>query len=108
MHPRRDLEWYVDSGLQYFGGDAMSGTISFTNVTREDLTNNSDPVINFDTIITVTSNNHNLSDGDVIKFKTQENYPFLLKTAFEVADATQHTFTLKVIGSDFYLSLIHI
>ena len=103
FHPRKDLDWYVDSGKKYTGGAVKSATVAFTNVTREDATQNSDPDINWDTILTVTSNSHGLSNGDIIKFKTQVNYPFLTKVAFKVADVTTNTFTLQVVDSNFYI-----
>ena len=103
FHPRKDLNWYVDSGKQYTGGTAKSATVAFTNITRVDTTQNSDPDINWDTILTVTSNGHGLSNGDIIKFKTQVNYPFLTKVPFKVADVTTNTFTLQVVGSSFYI-----
>lgn len=104
FHPRKDLDWYVDSGKKYFGGTAKAATVAFTNVTREDATQNSDPDINWDTILTVTSTEHELSNGDIIKFETQVNYPFLTKVPFKVADVTTDTFTLQVVGSDFYIT----
>jgi len=110
FHLRKDLNWYVDSGVKFSGGAVKSGTIAFTNITREDTTANQDPDINWDTILTVTSVDsngnptaHGLSNGDIIKFKTQVNYPFLTKVPFKVADATTDTFTLKVVGSEFYI-----
>ncbi len=104
FHPRKDLDWYVDSGKKYFGGTAKAATVAFTNVTREDATQNNDPDINWDTILTVTSAAHGLSNGDIIKFETQVNYPFLTKVPFKVADVTTNTFTLQVVGSDFYIT----
>lgn len=104
FHPRKDLDWYVDSGKKYFGGTAKAATVAFTNVTREDATQNNDPDINWDTILTVTSTAHGLSNGDIIKFETQVNYPFLTKVPFKVADVTTDTFTLQVVGSDFYIT----
>ena len=104
FHPRKDLDWYVDSGKKYSGGTAKAATVAFTNVTREDATQNNDPDINWDTILTVTSALHGLSNGDIIKFETQVNYPFLTKVPFKVADVTTDTFTLQVVGSDFYIT----
>ena len=103
FHLRRDLDWYVDSGVKFSGGDAKSATVAFVNITRDDDTVNQDGDINWDTFVTVTSNGHGLSNGDIIKFKTQVNWDFLTKVPFEVSDVTANTFVLQSIDTDIYI-----
>lgn len=103
FHTRKDLDWYVDSAIKFSGGTVKSATVAFTNVTREFSDSNPPLELNWDTILTVTSVGHGLSNGDIIRFNTQENFSFLTKVAFKIADVTSDTFTLQVIGSDLYI-----
>ena len=85
FHPRKDLDWYVDSGKRLEGGASKS--ISSSTITGD---------------ILVTSNSHGFSNSDVVKLDgTISNQ--LNKAAFKVSDSTTNTFKLKTIDESAYI-----
>jgi hypothetical protein len=85
FHPRKDLDWYVDSGKRLEGGAGKS--ISSSTITGD---------------ILVTSNLHGFSNSDVVKLNgTISNQ--LNKAAFKVSDSTTNTFKLKTIDESAYI-----
>ena len=85
FHPRKDLDWYVDSGKRLEGGAGKS--ISSSTITGD---------------ILVTSNSHGFSNSDVVKLDgTISNQ--LNKAAFKVSDSTTNTFKLKTIDESAYI-----
>ena len=73
---RKDLNWYVDSGIQKDGGSSKSATGTVT------------------TNVTITSNSHGYSDGDFIRVKNSVSTQ-LNNSTFIVANSTTNTFQLK-------------
>jgi hypothetical protein len=90
FHPRVDLDWYVDSGVEFDGATKSieSYSISSTNV------------------ITITNSAHGFSNGNLIRFKNIEGFDALNGKVLLVADATANTFTLKIPDDSGYYDII--
>jgi hypothetical protein len=93
FHPRADLDWYVDSGVEYDGGDC---------VTADSIAIGASP----DFEITITKATHLLSNGDIILLTNTNKY--LDNTEYMVSAVTANTFVLQTISGvdiNYYLSL---
>lgn len=80
MHPRKDLDWYVDSGKILDGGAEVSVTGIALNSSKE---------------ITVTTGGHTLLDDDLVRFSESP-------AVYKVSDKDATTFKLKESSSTDY------
>jgi hypothetical protein len=85
FHPRKDLDWYVDSGKKLDSGIAKS--ISSSDITAD---------------IVVTSNSHGFSNGDFVEL-TGTISSQLNKTPYRVSDSTTNTFKIKTTDDSAYI-----
>lgn len=80
--PRADLDWYVDSAVEFDGGACVSAD-SFSIGASPDYK------------ITVNDADNTLSDGDKVRFENVTGFDWLDGKTFEVADRTASLFILK-------------
>jgi hypothetical protein len=85
FHPRKDLDWYVDSGKKLDSGTAKS--ISSSDITAD---------------IVVTSNSHGFSNGDFVEL-TGTISSQLNETPYRVSDSTTNTFKIKTTDDSAYI-----
>jgi hypothetical protein len=85
FHPRKDLDWYVDSGKRLESGTAKS--ISSSDITTD---------------IVITSNSHGFSDGDFVELSGTISSQ-LNKTPYRVSDSTTNTFKIKTTDDSAYI-----
>ncbi len=85
FHPRKDLDWYVDSGKKLDSGTAKS--ISSSDITTD---------------IVITSNSHGFSNGDFVEL-TGTISSQLNETPYRVSDSTTNTFKIKATDNSAYI-----
>jgi hypothetical protein len=81
FHPRKDLDWYVDSGKRLEGGAAVNVTGVSLNSSKE---------------VTITTGGHTLLDGEFVKFSAN-------RTAYKVSDKDATTFKVKQAATNDYI-----
>lgn len=85
FHPRKDLDWYVDSGKRLESGTAKS--ISSSDITTD---------------IVITSNSHGFSNGDFVELSGTISSQ-LNETPYRVSDSTTNTFKIKTTDDSAYI-----
>lgn len=105
FHPRADLGWRVDCGLEFGVSDKKQATVEFFNLVRDDDTANQDADVNFDTLVRITSENHDLSNGDIIKFCDQTNWSFLTRVPFKVEVINEDEFYIESVTGTYIVPI---
>ena len=93
FHPRADLDWYVDSAVEFDGGACQTATSIDASV--------SSPYK-----VTVTKALHGLSNGDLIRIENATGLTDLNAKIFQVADKTTNDFILKTEDGSEYINFL--